>query len=102
MAAPTSPERWKRLENLFHQAAELEPESRGPFLDHACGGDTDLRAGFEALLLSSEARAGFIQEPLQTAARNFYADREPAPLSAGSRLAHYRIVSLLGAGGMGR
>jgi TolB-like protein len=103
MAAPASPERWKRLEELFHQALELEPEQRGHFLDAACGDDAGLREEIESLLRSSTTEgADFIEEPLRAAARDFYADRAPAPLAEGSYVSHYRILSTLGAGGMGR
>jgi len=103
MAAPASPERWKVLEELFHQALELEPDKRGHFLDTACGDDAGLREEVESLLRSSTTDgANFIEEPLRRAARDFYADRAPAPLAEGSYVLHYRILSTLGAGGMGR
>jgi serine/threonine protein kinase len=103
MAAPASPERWKRLEELFHQALELEPDQRRHFLDTACGDDAGLREEIESLLRSSTTEGvDFIEAPLRAAARDFYADRAPAPLAEGSYLSHYRILSTLGAGGMGR
>src|SRR5580658_10510778 len=103
MAAPASPERWRRLEELFNQALELEPEKRRHFLDTACGDDAGLREEIESLLRSSTTEgADFIEEPLRAAARDFYADQAPAPLAEGSRVSHYRILSTLGAGGMGR
>ncbi|MGA3236658.1 MAG: protein kinase [Bryobacteraceae bacterium] len=103
MAAPASPERWKRLEELFHQALELEPDHRRRFLDTECGDDAGLRVEIESLLRSSTVEgADFIEEPLRAAARDFYADRAPAPLAEGSFVSHYRILSTLGAGGMGR
>ena len=102
MAAPSSPERWKRLEELFLQAADLDPDARCRFLDTACGDDPGLRAEVESLLRSSEETADFIQAPLEAAARDFCADRAPGPLAEGARVAHYRVLSTLGAGGMGR
>jgi TolB-like protein len=103
MAAPASPERWKRLEELFNQALELDPDQRGHFLDMACADDAGLREEVKSLLRSSTVEgADFIQEPLRAAARDFYADRAPAPLAEGSCVSHYRILSTLGAGGMGR
>ena len=38
------------VEALFQQAADLEPEERGAFLNEQCAGDPDLRAAVEELL----------------------------------------------------
>jgi serine/threonine protein kinase/tetratricopeptide (TPR) repeat protein len=102
MAAPSSPERWKRLEELFHQALELARDARCPFLVTACAGDPELRAELDSLLQSAESSADFIEAPLHAAARDFCAGRAPAALPEGSRVGHYRILSTLGSGGMGR
>jgi TolB-like protein len=103
MAAPgSSPERWKRVEELFNQAVDLDSDTRRGFLDTACGDDPSLREEVESLLRSSEESSNFIEVRLEAAARDFYAARAPAPLTEGSRFAHYRIMSALGAGGMGR
>ncbi|MDR3698730.1 MAG: protein kinase [Candidatus Sulfopaludibacter sp.] len=102
MAAPSSPERWKRIEDLFHRALELEKNEQTIFLDTACAGDPDLRAELESLLQSSESSADFIEAPLHAAALDFCAGRAPAALPEGSRVGHYRILSTLGSGGMGR
>jgi hypothetical protein len=37
------PERWRKLEELFHAALEHEPSTRAAFLDAACAGDESLR-----------------------------------------------------------
>ena len=102
MAAPSSPERWKRLEEIFHQAAELTPDARGGFLDAACAGDPSLRVELESLLQLLETGGDFIEVSLQAAALDFCSNRAPAPLAEGTCVAHYRILSTLGSGGMGR
>src|SRR5438874_780316 len=38
------------VEALFQQAADLDPERRGAFLDGQCAGDPELRAAVEELL----------------------------------------------------
>ena len=45
-----SEERWRRVEDVFHRAADLASSERGAFLDSACGGDQDLRREVESLL----------------------------------------------------
>jgi serine/threonine protein kinase/tetratricopeptide (TPR) repeat protein len=104
MSPQSSPERWKRVEELFNQALELDSDTRGGFLESACAGDAALRAELESLLRSADATgdAGFLEAPVQAAARDFCADRGPQPLSAGASVTHYRVLSTLGSGGMGR
>ncbi len=48
MAAPE--ERWRRLEEIFHRALDLEREERGAYLDAACAGGKELRAEAEAMI----------------------------------------------------
>src|SRR3982751_2054283 len=90
-------ELWRKVEDLFHAALERAPESRQAFLDSACDGDTGLRRQVE-FLLSKEERAGsFLDVPPM--------DDMTVSMAAGSLLNRqfgaYRIVSPLGAGGMG-
>ncbi len=37
------PERWRRVEELYHCAIELQGEVRATYLDQACGEDKPLR-----------------------------------------------------------
>jgi hypothetical protein len=52
-AALHPPERWKLIEDIFHQCLQLPAESRAAFLDAHCGSDTELRKQIEALLDSA-------------------------------------------------
>ena len=45
-----TPERYKRVGQLFDEALELAPEQRAAWLDQACGADTALRGEVENLL----------------------------------------------------
>ena len=90
-------ELWSKVEDLFHAALECTPEARQSFLDSACDGDAELRGKVE-ILLSQEGRAGsFLEVPAM--------EDMTARLAAGPAPARqfwpYRIVSPLGAGGMG-
>ena len=84
-----SPERWQKIEQLYHTALEREPGVRSAFLDQACQGDVDLRREVEALLAAAEQ-----QESTVTLAA-------PLAVSQGVEIAHYRIGAKLGEGGMG-
>ena len=46
MVAPSAhtPERWRKIEMLFHHVLETDPALRGPFLAGACGHDVGLLA----------------------------------------------------------
>ena len=39
-----------RVEAIFLESADLDPDSRRRFLDSACGGDTELRAQIDTML----------------------------------------------------
>ena len=47
------PERWQRIEQLFHAALDREPSERAAFLDYECAGDESMRREIESLLASA-------------------------------------------------
>src|SRR5712691_1289013 len=105
------PERWQQLDKLFHLALEREPAERASFLNAACAGDESLRRQVEALLGAHEDAGSFIERPaVEVAARRVAANqkaREPVTeqlgeMAIGESFSHYRIIALLGAGGMGQ
>src|SRR5437764_1461758 len=51
-----SSERWQRVEELFHLAADLSPAQRNAFLEKACAGDDDLERQVESLLAHDASR----------------------------------------------
>lgn len=94
------PERWKQVDALFDAALELEPDKRAAFLDQACAGDEALRKEVDTLLDSDRQAHSFIESPAIHEAAELLSDR-PAVLSPGESIGPYKIVSLIGAGGMG-
>jgi hypothetical protein len=91
-------ELWRRAERLFHAALERPPGDRRAFLDEACADDAELRRQVE-VLLSKDGQAGsFLERPALTDPTT--ALRARASL-LGRQYGPYRILSLLGAGGMG-
>ena len=100
-------EQGDRIELLFHQAADLPPEERQALLDRACANDPKLRTALERLLgddalLHSKGDTPFLESPLIRAAAN--AAPGAAPLAGAlpqTHLGRYRLIRLLGQGGMG-
>ena len=95
-----SPDRWKRIETLFHESLDLQPAARAAFLDEHCGADTQLREEIAALLKEAEASADTLQQCIVEVAQEL-AD-SAMTLVPGTAVSHYQIVSLLATGGMGR
>src|ERR1700688_4396394 len=97
----SSSDRWQRLEALFYEARELKPEARSDFLEQHCASDGELRKEVEALLASAEKPLDLLHRPVFEAAHQMMTEGRPTVIAPGAQLAHYKIISLLGAGGMG-
>src|SRR5882724_3370375 len=95
-----TPERWRQVKNLFHSALERESNHRALFLDEACAGDVLLRREVESLIASHERTGSFIDSPAYEVGAELLTE-DHAELAVGQRIAHYEILGLLGAGGMG-
>ncbi|MGI9166034.1 MAG: LpqB family beta-propeller domain-containing protein [Pyrinomonadaceae bacterium] len=96
-----TPERYRQIGELYHAALELDGEDRAAFLERACADDEGLRHEVESLVSSHEQAADFIVAPAMAVAAELFADGEADALS-GRTVSHYKILSLIGAGGMGR
>src|SRR6266487_119556 len=94
------PERWKQVNDLFQSAVERAPGERAGFLHEACRGDEGLRRELESLLTSYERTKNFIELPAFEVAPELVTNAAVGAL-VGKVIAHYRIESLIGVGGMG-
>ncbi|HZR57474.1 MAG TPA: serine/threonine-protein kinase [Terriglobales bacterium] len=97
MATPAG-NRWQRIEELFYGALEHAPANRAVFLNQACGNDLPLRNEIQSLLDASDKTSSFLQRPVQEAARNLDEYKE----RIGRYIGPYRLLRVLGEGGMGR
>jgi serine/threonine protein kinase len=91
-----TPEEWRRTKAVFDDAAELPPAQRAAFIAKASAGDASLRAEVESLLASLESAGNFIEAPP--------APPEAAPdpgMRTGTNIGPYRVVQVIGEGGMG-
>ncbi len=97
-----NPERWQKIEQLYHAALERDAQERAAFLTTACAGDESLRHEVESLLEFQTRVGEFIEAPaLQLAAELLAKEKQSAHVSAGALLGPYQLLSLLGKGGMG-
>lgn len=87
--------RWSRVKDVLGDALELPASRRAAFLDDACGPDRELREEVEALLEASQDTADFIETPALAQSDDWLSGL------IGSRIGPYRVVELLGEGGMG-
>lgn len=93
-------ERFQQIYEIFSQAQELPPKSRAQFLDEVCQNDPELRSEVESYLESNDNLGNFIEAPALEVAAKIIAD-EQSVSKIGLEVGHYKIVSLLGIGGMG-
>jgi Tol biopolymer transport system component len=92
-------ERWRRIEDLYHRAQQHDESQRAAFLDDACAGDEGLRREVNSLLGYAPEAECFMEAPVSFEADT---DDDSASLAEGRELGSYKIISLLGAGGMGK
>src|SRR6185503_12469739 len=98
------PERWQRIEHLYHAALERDADQRASFLAEACADDVSLRREIEALIAANDEAGGFLAAPaLELEAKRLAAEIPAVTLTVevGQELSHYKILSRIGAGGMG-
>ncbi|MEO6725132.1 MAG: serine/threonine-protein kinase [Blastocatellia bacterium] len=82
-------------------ALERPAAERAAFLAQACAGDAALRHEVEALMASFQAANQTALGFLETPAVESLGLAASSPRAPGERIAHYEILSALGAGGMG-
>ena len=91
-----------RLADLFDRAVALGPESRDSFLAAECGSDTELLAELRGLL-AADLAATTNQAWDRSALCNAAQEEATGPDSGiGEALGPYRIVEMIGTGGMGK
>jgi serine/threonine-protein kinase len=89
-----------QIENIFHAALNLPVADRSAYVREVCDGDETLYSEVSSLLSTVENSNGFMEESALAAGLNVMANSTEDSL-LGKSLNGYRIVSLLGKGGMG-
>jgi len=102
--------RWDRIKEIVSASLDLQEPERSAYVSEQCGEDSDLHGEVQSLIASYEEAEGFLDKPvipeLPDRAMTLL-EQGVAPHVAGGdarlgqRLGPYRIVELLGSGGMG-
>jgi eukaryotic-like serine/threonine-protein kinase len=92
--------RWQRIQDLFHDAADLSEVDQHSYLESKCGGDRQLLAEVEALLREDSRQDVLLDHDVAQVAHHIL-DEGRGPVQPSVRFGRYRILHLLGEGGMG-
>lgn len=100
------PERWRRVEELYHSTLQVAADERAEYLRHACRGDTQLCEEVESLLAYESSAEQFMETPaFEVAAKQIARDEsdedQADPVPIGMTLQRFRVLEKLGGGGMG-
>jgi len=95
-----TPERRRRVAQLFEAAVDREPASATSWVAQQAGDDPEVRDEVLSLLAHHARAGGFLEQPIADAAPDLLADE--APLAAGTAIGAYSVVREIGRGGMGR
>ncbi|MFH1843755.1 MAG: protein kinase [bacterium] len=93
---------WERIKTILDSALDLPASERGAHLDTACGDDAGLRAEVLSLCEAHDRAAtnDALVSPF-TGGSDGSETRAPKPVPVGQRIGAYRLLEVLGRGGMG-
>lgn len=93
-------EHWKEVSRIFNEAINKDVSERSNYVAAACSDDPVLKADVQALLSGHESFDSFIDSPAVGLAAGHPSEKRNK-LSPGDSIGLFRILSFIGAGGMG-
>jgi serine/threonine protein kinase len=93
-------ERFKKVEEIYHAVLKIAPEKRDSFLEESCGGDVELRRDVESLISYDNSFDSLIDTPPESLVAEMFSESKNHSI-IGNQINQYKIISLLGKGGMG-
>jgi serine/threonine protein kinase/Flp pilus assembly protein TadD len=94
-------EKWQAVKEILYSALQRTPAERGNFLVEACKGDEVLRRELDSLLASHNEAQDFMDRPAIGEMADVILEAGNNRLGAGQRVANYKVISEVGAGGQG-
>ncbi len=95
------PERWQRIDSLLHAALERPPSERDAFLRRECAGDEALEREVRSLIAADRPAESFLNRLIRADAASPSPEDSTVTHLDGRTVSHYRVMEMLGAGGMG-
>ena len=93
-----TPERWRDIERVYHDALAAPPERRAALLTEACGDDEAFRQEVESLLGQASGSGVLDHATAPLVGAPGWLAPQPMPMR---RIGVFELTELLGAGGMG-
>ncbi len=95
-----TPERHRRIQEIFETAVGLDEEACRVYLAITCGGDDDMRRELELLVRSHRRPGAFLDTPAVVLSGNGDLDAAQPELT-GTRIGRYELQRIIARGGMG-
>src|ERR1044072_8466258 len=97
----TKSDRWKLIDQILDELLDSSPSQRETILTNCCGADAGLRLEVEKFLAATEKASDFMElSALESASQAL--DLETTESLIGRRVGNYRLLKLIGRGGMGK
>lgn len=91
---------WDKIEELFGQVLDIAPENRRQFIEQECGSDEELVREILSLVENHENSGNFLDDSVFSIGLRLLED-ETDDLIRKKNFAHFKLIKLLGRGGMG-
>src|SRR5262245_40599837 len=96
-----TPDRQRLAEDIFKAALALDAKRRATLVDSRCGDDAELLREVRSLLAAADEGGGPLDDAGAVLGDAGMSPAAPTYLAMGRNIGPYRIVSVLGMGGMG-